>query len=1266
MPSNSLKRWQRRMHHDQGHDFDPSVPELQEQPALCEDRSASRSESRDKATIRALDEIDPGLAGLFRLGRELCGRPDEPGLAYLIAHAGRELVFGVVSELEDTSEPPGTEPLEASTTLSAELEERVAQLLGEGDEVRTKAVVAAVMEVLRGRTSAADESQEARNEDFRRRIATALQLSPNHPLVKQWFRVHRAMQRGAHARIPAPQAAPLRVAFAELAELLFGRVGPIFETQAELDRLAAVAVPDERDLARVRQLVPRAVQRRYFFRQLQAPAWVAPLRSDGFFAHPPEREVYPDGSWRMRPWPEGEYLLRMASSEPEDTLEALRAIPDTVQNPVVWGIVADAVSVLPIEKAVRLVPKIRAALQRQLAVHFSRRALKATVRLARDRSREAFDVALALVRLRSAPTIPLRETGETSDAYVTRLKEMRGPFVRGDAWAFNRIDHHEIESLVAELIPALERLDPRGTLELVAERLLHTVRCVRRVRRLLSDRIREATDTTTGVDEGRSAETVGDVDDDRSQLSFDDLLASGEDEPGDSHRWCDVLDVGNHDADVRAMLARCVLSLGRRLIAEGAPAEDIIASLDRDAEEIFRRIQWRLMADLPNLTLTLRARLDTFLGSADALWPPYRARETAALLRAHFGEASASAQHEFVDALERGPGDEYVNSIIEFRRESNTSEARAEAIADWQRVRIRWFQERIPAALASLAERLGVQATVPDRMQQSLDEVGSWSTGVFSASYKSPLTADRLGELSPGDLAHYLATWQPGDANGHPFDRPSKEGLRAALTSLVADSPERVPSLLSALKSKPISLGYVAAIVDGLRPAVDQKKSISFDAVLSAADHAWRASELAPRVSDEDPRQAIWTAVSACEVIEAALNAEIVSQADFEALWRFARDVVASELTWRDTSERNPPTTFDEVWQLSRSHLASRVIRMLVAIAWRDFLLANPGIVWPPPGRSDAATRLIPLLEDALSRSGTAAIAVQAAIGEGVPRLFCLAQQWTSANLARLFEGGAKSPSTRPAWSMFLRHAPMMVPTFKVLRPWYASAAGALRQDGDASAYDRDWTLGNALANHVIEAVIHGLCRAGDEDRIVETTFGRVPVKTRTQAYWTIFRGWSDREPEAASALSPNVVAFWEWRLGELERLPANASRSEEADGLCWFLATPHLSPNDTIRLGRRTVALLGAEHHTTGLAWGRLSALAAVDPVGTFDIVSRLIELSLESDLPYLAFDDVAPSLRAAIQAGEPVRSRALSLVNRLGEVGLDEYRTLWIEAQE
>src|SRR5690349_3295918 len=87
-------------------------------------------QSRDHATVGALAELDVALAGLFRLGRELCAQADEPGLAYLIAHAGRELVRGVVSQLEDTSAGNHDEPLDPWTLLAADLRRRFTPLVG--------------------------------------------------------------------------------------------------------------------------------------------------------------------------------------------------------------------------------------------------------------------------------------------------------------------------------------------------------------------------------------------------------------------------------------------------------------------------------------------------------------------------------------------------------------------------------------------------------------------------------------------------------------------------------------------------------------------------------------------------------------------------------------------------------------------------------------------------------------------------------------------------------------------------------------------------------------------------------------------------------------------------------------------------------------------------------------------------------------------------------------------------------------------------------
>jgi len=52
--------------------------------------------ARERETMEGLEQLDRHLSGLYRLGLELSPRSAEPGVAYLIAHAGRELGLGVV------------------------------------------------------------------------------------------------------------------------------------------------------------------------------------------------------------------------------------------------------------------------------------------------------------------------------------------------------------------------------------------------------------------------------------------------------------------------------------------------------------------------------------------------------------------------------------------------------------------------------------------------------------------------------------------------------------------------------------------------------------------------------------------------------------------------------------------------------------------------------------------------------------------------------------------------------------------------------------------------------------------------------------------------------------------------------------------------------------------------------------------------------------------------------------------------------------------
>lgn len=73
---------------------------------------------------------------------------------------------------------------------------------------------------------------------------------------------------------------------------------------------------------------------------------MAPLAAAGQFTDPPEIDLG-DGNWRLQPWPEGEYLVRMAARDPERVANILLGIPKKLNNPTVWAAVSRAAMELP-------------------------------------------------------------------------------------------------------------------------------------------------------------------------------------------------------------------------------------------------------------------------------------------------------------------------------------------------------------------------------------------------------------------------------------------------------------------------------------------------------------------------------------------------------------------------------------------------------------------------------------------------------------------------------------------------------------------------------------------------------------------------------------------------------------------------------------------------------------------------------------------------------------------------------------------------------
>jgi hypothetical protein len=84
----------------------------------------------------------------------------------------------------------------------------------------------------------------------------------------------------------------------------------------------------------------------YFFEKLSSPAWIEPLAKRGRFDHPPGIERI-GNMYRFPPWPEGEYLLRMADVAPQKVAAAIKPVCFASDNHIVHRLLVETARKLP-------------------------------------------------------------------------------------------------------------------------------------------------------------------------------------------------------------------------------------------------------------------------------------------------------------------------------------------------------------------------------------------------------------------------------------------------------------------------------------------------------------------------------------------------------------------------------------------------------------------------------------------------------------------------------------------------------------------------------------------------------------------------------------------------------------------------------------------------------------------------------------------------------------------------------------------------------
>jgi hypothetical protein len=1109
---------------------------------------------REEAVAFELHRLDPQLAGLFRLGLELASRADTPGLSYLVAEAGRELNVGVIKTLA-ASAPP----------LSADY---LATIVGD--------------------------------ENFRGPIARALRLHPQHPLVSAWFEMHQRFNSEAH--LVSLRTSPSSAAsdFEALAELLLGKLAPYFDAQDEADALLAVETPGPEHITALRGILVRPALRIYFLRSLHSHDWLTLLLEIDAFSTPPNRTVNSDGSWSMVTWLEGEYLVRIAEAEPQRVSDILLTVPLTNDNPAVWDVLARAGVSLPPPLAAKILSHVLIGLRSLPWIVLPTALVKLGAHVAPVDPAVVIELLDTLFWLRRAPA-----SAEKGEDDSSRFKS--GRYALSTTWLLERIDPHDAQDILEELVPVIPAEGERALAELLGKKVLSAI---------------------------KSVDSEADLENPRM-----------------SSHWCRDLDGSDERSDVRCMLLRAFARLLVKLAARSeTDAAWVVTYLAKLPVGLRTRLRYYLSS---RSAPYLREEVSALLSDPNLFEWELPGREVGELLRRRFDDADTSAQTAVVQLLDRGPSDEEIDDYAEWASKVGRDSGRPAAIAYWQAKHLRRFGAKLPLALQPLAEKIGFTPVPLDPEDIGLTEDGSYFGGASWVGEVSPMTAEQIRDLTPEQMAEEIANWVPTPG----MDAPSIRGLDDALESAAFDNPERGLLVAEAIISAGRSPRGLAGILRGLRRCAREHRSLPWTKAVAIVS---KVLSLFP-----DAMASEWAQVrsSGVDIIVDSIS-EVPAEL-LEDLTAAVEGLIEHPTTWEETEEIET-LSMDGVLMAALNTVGGRATEALIRIALRSYnATATPGEakVAAEQRRRILGERLHKSVSSVLNRNGRSGLGARGTIGSFLPQLVWFAPEWWAERTSQLVGDGALDPIGNPIWASYLARGSFFDQTFLALRPWYARAAEGVTGQ-HSSGRDRTWEPERHLVEHALIAIVRGKARVGEADAFIENAVNNVPTDDRDHAYWSIFRGWTDAKEKGKTVTSDfadRLIQFWDWRIGQLEQHTEWGDRAEEADGLLWFCLTPFLPPHDVIRLGTRTLVIAKGKRGTLHSLWSRIAELSSSDPDGAFGMVEVAVELELNSPWPMFQVSELEPVFSNAFAHGSAATSAAaLRLLNRLGDAGFSEFGQL------
>ena len=269
-------------------------------PSRAPDLSPQQREIR-----RNLEAIGPEIAAYYLDGIKILHSTDLETAASLLAHIAREIDGGLRDILSND---------QTKANIQKQLTEEVLTKLGDYSELKErKGHIASILAAL----GTDDVFVFLSTDDVRVRFAI------------RWINVSTQFHKFAHRHgaWEVPRAREeFEILWYEFEGILSNLVGSFLDLLNRLDRICAYTEPTREIRNTLRNLLGSEERRAYFFRKLESPTWLEPLKEDGWFDPDwnPMPQESPDqpGYYYSSRWHALEYVVKI-STHPKCPIDIL-------------------------------------------------------------------------------------------------------------------------------------------------------------------------------------------------------------------------------------------------------------------------------------------------------------------------------------------------------------------------------------------------------------------------------------------------------------------------------------------------------------------------------------------------------------------------------------------------------------------------------------------------------------------------------------------------------------------------------------------------------------------------------------------------------------------------------------------------------------------------------------------------------------------------------------------------------------------------------